>query len=386
MSWVARAEAALSEGEARQEGDRVLYGRRPPLLDAEGIKAVLAPMLASLCWAAAVFREMVAASPVDPLALGFRIVALGLTLRVLVLGAMMFRRVATFFAAGRFALVLTPEGLFYRAPGLDVVIPKEDILGIAERGHWQERSAGRRWSEVYVVTDPASGRTHLALPPVFEDTPGLLAERLMRWHGAPPEAPDREPGEPAALASKLYDDAAEGKLPEGVTAIEHGYEWLRKAPYLPVVVALAAADGLARGGPEVWSAIGPVIGGALFVAFLAVPVRWFWMTRRDVKPRKGLSMVLTPAEALMRTAKGMIRIRWDKLDRVSIDAKKKWSVLEGAHELRRLVLTRRHAPQIRYEEPYLGIPVDVAQILVEAYRDGRLPRSEAQRATADEEE
>ena len=60
--------------------------------------------------------------------------------------------------------------------------------------------------------------------------------------------------------------------------------------------------------------------------------------------------------------------------RIRTDEKKQWSVLEGAHSLRRLVLTRANAPPIRYDEPYLGIPVEVAQVLLEAYRDGRLPR------------
>ncbi len=388
MSWVDRAERALDTGRPAQDGDRVLRGQTPPLLDADGFKAALAPMLAALVWAAAIFREQIAGTPVDPLALLLRVLAIGLTLRVVVLGGALFTRLATFVSARRFGLVLTPEGLFYRAPGMDVVVRREDIVGIAERGTWQKRSAGRRWSEVFVVTDPATGRTHVALPPVFEDTPGLLAERLMRWRGASPFTPrdeDAPAPEPAALASRVYDDAAAGKPEPGVTAIAHGYEWLKKAPYLPLVVALGAADSLVRGGSEVWSAVGPLIGGGLFIAFLAVPARWFWMTRRDVRPRLGLSLVLTPAEALMRTAKGMIRVRWTQLDRVSVDAKRKWSVLEGAHDLRQLVLTRRHASPVRYDEPYLGLPVEVAEVLVDAYRDGRLPRA-SKAAGSDEEE
>lgn len=387
MSWVERAEAALRSGKT-DERDKLLPGQRPPLLDADGVKSVLAPMLAALVWAAAIFREQVAGSPVDPIALGLRVLAFGLTLRVVVLGGQFLRRLTTFLSAGRFGLVLTPEGLFYRAPGMDIAVAKEDIVGIRERGTWQKRAAGRRWSEVFVVTDPASGRTHVELPPVFEDTPGLLAERLMRWLGRDgvPEPPeDRVPPEPAALASKLYDEVASGGVVAGVTAIHHGYEWLRKAPYLPVVFALAAIDGLARGGPGLWSAVGPLLGGAIFVVLLAVPARWYWMTRRDVRPRLGLAIVLTPAEGLLRTAKGMIRIRWSTLERVSVDAKRKWSVLEGAHDLRMLVLARRSQPVIRYEEPYLGIPVEVGELLVDAYRDGRLPRGDDEPRTDEEE-
>ena len=79
----------------------------------------------------------------------------------------------------------------------------------------------------------------------------------------------------------------------------------------------------------------------------------------------------------MRTAKRLLRVRWVELDRVSSDATRKWSVLEGAHALRQLVLTRRRGSPIRYDEPYLGAPVEVVEVLVQAYRDGRLPREDA---------
>lgn len=375
-TWVDRAEAALAGRATGDDEVKVLRGRRPPLLDAEGIQAVLAPMMAALVWAAAVFREMVVGTSVDPVALGLRLLALGLTLRVLILGATMVRRLRVYASHARWGLALTPEGLLLRSPELDLAVPKESVVGVVERGRWQERSGGRRWSEVYVVVDPSLGRTHLVLPPVFDDTAGLLAERLMRWRGPMPE-PVAPTAAPAPLASKLYDDAVARRTAEGVTVVRHGAAWIKQGPYALVLVAIAAIDSIARGGPAVWDAIDPWVGAGLVLAVLAIPARWLWMTRREVTPRRGVAMVLTPAECLIRTREGILRTRWKDLAKASVDSKKKWSILEAAHFERQLVLTRLHAPPIRYDEPFLGMPVEAAQILVDAYRRGVLPMGDA---------
>lgn len=374
-SWVERAEAAL-RGASPGSDDVVLRGHRPVLLDAEGIRAAAAPLLAAVVWSAAVFREMVAGTSVDPLAVAFRVIALGLTLRVVLLGVRMMQRFRVFALARRYALVLTPEGLFLRTPDLDVAVPREDVVGVAERGRWQERARGQRASEVYVVTDPESGRTHLPLPPVFEETPGRLAERLMRWRGGEELEPVEHPP-PHALASAVYDAAAAGRREAGVLAVPHGFAWVKKGPYLVVLIAVAALDGLARGGAMVWDAVDPLVGAGLLVALFAVFARWLWMERRDIAPQKGLSMVLTPAELLIRTRGGILRTRWRDLARAGVTEKRAWSVLEGVHEERKLVISRRGAGPITYDEPYLGLPVEVAQILVDAYATGRLPSSSA---------
>jgi hypothetical protein len=141
------------------------------------------------------------------------------------------------------------------------------------------------------------------------------------------------------------------------------------------LIAIAAADGIVRGGPRVWQAIGPAIGGGLVLALLAVFARWYWMTRREVTPQKGLSMVITPAELLIRAPGGLLRTRWEDVVRTSVTQKRAWSVLEGVHDARQLVVTRRGEGPIRYDEPYLGLPAEVAQVLLEAYRSGRLPAS-----------
>jgi hypothetical protein len=343
------------------------------VLDAEGLRAVAAPFLAAVVWAAVVFQEQLAGTSIDPIALVLRVVAWGLTLRVVLVGARMLERLRVWSAAHRHALVLTPEGLFVRLPHVDIAIERAHVLGVVEHGRWQQRAGGRRFSEVYVVTDPTSGRSHVALPPVFDETPGRLAERLMRWRGAweEPELESR-PG-PHELASKVFDDAAAGRAEPGVLAVRHGREWIRKGPYVVVLIGLTVAEGIARGGTLVWQAIDPAVGGGIVFAFLAVLARWVWLQRREIAPRKGLSLVLTPAELLIRTRQGMLRTRWADLVSASVTSRRSWSVLEGVHEARQLVLSRRGAPPIRYDEPYLGLPVEVAQVLVEAYRVGRLP-------------
>ncbi|GAB5548346.1 MAG: hypothetical protein SangKO_081060 [Sandaracinaceae bacterium] len=375
MSWVTDLEAALARGRSDDDSVRVLSPQRPPILDADGIKAVVAPLFAAIFWGAAIFREMIGGTPLDPIAVVLRLLALGMTLRVLFLGAELLRRIGVWIQARSYGLALSDGGLLFRTPEADYAVAKADVIGISERGRWQERSAGRRYGDVYVVLDPeaSGGRTHLALPPVFEDTPGLLAERLMRWRGAPPEAEPKDAA-PAELASRLYDDAVKGDVPAGVIAIRHDRQWLRKAPYAPVLAGVVAVEALLRAGSGVWQAIEPWMGGLLVLALMAIPARWLWQTRREVKPRKGLALVMTPAEVLIRTRAGMLRVRWKDLAQVTLDAKKKWSVLEGAHRARQLVLLRATAPAIRYDEPYLGLPVEVAKLLLDAYRTGQLPR------------
>ena len=49
MSWVERAERALdAKGAPLEEGEVVLRGARPPILDAEGVRAVAAPLFAAV--------------------------------------------------------------------------------------------------------------------------------------------------------------------------------------------------------------------------------------------------------------------------------------------------------------------------------------------------
>ena len=359
-----------SEAAAPRDGETLVFGRWPPVLEGDGIRGLLAPMLAATAWAGAAFRELVS-GPIDPFALFMRLLAIGLTVRALFLFGALARRIALGLFASRARLVLTNDGLYARLPDGEHVMLRAEIAGITEHGAWQGRS-GRRYAPVYVVGSTAAP-LFLTLPPVFDETPGVLAERLMRWLGGADGSETPTFPDPVGLASKAYDDAAAGTLSEGTLAVQHGTRWVRGGPYSGLLLAIAIFDGWLRAPDTFRDALGllPVIG-ALLVAVVA-PIGWLLFARREILPRRGLAMVLTPAEVLFRTRSGVLRTRWSKLARVTIEERSAWSVLEGFHRARSLMLRRKEDEPIRYEEVFLGIPAEVAQVLLDAYRRGALP-------------
>lgn len=376
-NWIHAAEAALSGPSSTEGAVDVLTVGPPPVLDAAGIRALLAPFLAGFMWAATIFRELQADQPFDPLALLLRLLALALSVRALVLLAQFTRRLRLWLRTRRHALALTPDGLLYRSPSGDVAILRDDILDVRERGRWGDR-AGRRFAEVYVVTRPASGRTHLSLPPLFERTPGVLVERLMRWLG--PRADEAAaPGErslpqanPDALPSKLWEQVASGAQVDGVCAIPHGSAWILRGPYASVLLGLAVLEGFIRLPEANREAAGSTMPLVLVGALIIVPIAWFAFTRAHIKPRLGLAMVLTPAELLLRLRSGVMRVAWAQVAGAELETRAAWSILLGAHEARALVLRRKNAAEIRYHESFVGMPVEVVASLCEAYRKGTI--------------
>lgn len=372
-NWIHAAETALSGPASTDGAVDVLTVGPPPVLDAAGIRALLAPFLAGFLWAATVFRELQAGQPFDPLSLLLRLLALALSVRALVLLTHFARRLRLWRRTRQHALALTPDGLLYRSPSGDVAIPREDILDVRERGRWGER-AGRRFAEVYVVTRPASGRTHVSLPPLFERTPGVLVERLMRWLG--PRTSEAAVGgerslpsaDPNALPSKLWEQVASGAQVDGVCSIPHGSAWVLRGPYASVLLGLAVLEGFVRLPEANREAAGSTMPLVLVGALIVVPVAWFLFTRAHIRPRLGLALVLTPAELLLRLRSGVMRVAWAELAGADLETRGAWSILLGAHEARTLVLRRKNAAEIRYHESFLGIPAEVVASLCEAYR------------------
>ncbi len=368
-SWVERAEAAL-DGRGHEPELTLLLGQRPPVLDGEGSDAMLAPWLAGFLWAAAIFREA-QSGQTDPLALLLRWLALGLSVRALRLTWRLLLRVKLWIEAPRYRLAISDGGLLLRTPQVDIPVAKTDVVEAREQGDWRTRS-GRRFHDVYVVTRPETGRVAVTLPPVLDETPGLLAERLMRWCGPPSAEPPTYPA-PDPLPSKLYDAVAAGESVPGVIALHHGSRWLERGPYFTFLLGLVLLERWLALGQELRLKLGVAPVALIVTCVVIVPALWTWTTRRMLAPRRGLSLVLTPSELMLRTGSGIHRVGWASLKRVSIEGRRSWSILTGNQMQRSLLLVRQNDPEIRYDEVFLGAPAEVVAGLIEGYRRGRLP-------------
>ncbi|AKF07049.1 hypothetical protein [Sandaracinus amylolyticus] len=369
--WIETARAVARGTREAPAGWQVIRGERPALIDAESVRGLLATMVAVIAWAGAVFREMVAGTPLDPLALFMRLVALAMTVRAALFLRELWQRVRVWSRATSSTLVLAPEGLYAQLPDEEAAVDKHEIVGVSERGVWQSRSAGRRYSPVYVVVASAM-RTHVELPPIFDATPGVLAERLMRWRGVIELPEEPQFPAPASLASKVYDDAARGIRDPGTLVIQHGDGWIRRGPWATVLLGIAIVEGFLRASPEERDALGAAVVFTAGMALVLTPVVWVWLTRRSIAPRQGLAMVMTPAELLMRTRAGVLRVRWSNLQRLSIDTRGRLSPIEGWAIHRALVIKRKDGPPITYDEAFLGVPAEVALTLCDAHASGAL--------------
>jgi hypothetical protein len=369
-NFIEEAEAAMRGAPLPGSSVELMPVLAPPILDVQGRRALVAPLLAAFIWAAAFFREGLS-NPLDPLALLLRLLALALSVRALLLFVMLARRLRLYARRENYRLALCDDGLLLRTPEVDFAVHKNDVVDVCERGAWQEH-AGARFGEVYLVTRPDSGRLYTALPPIFARTPGVLAERLMRWRGAPGEAAETGTPEPAELASKLFEAASAGERPRGTAVIEQGRDALKRGPYATVLLGIALLDGLLRLPAAARGALGRSPALVLGVCLLLVPGLWLVLSRRQLTAQKGVAMLLTPAELLWRTRGGVQRLRWAELGRPQIESRTGWSVLQGPHETRTLVLTQKNGDSVRYAEGALGVPAEVVVALCEAYRKGVL--------------
>lgn len=357
---------------ADDSGPEVYRGHFPPIFDLRGLADAALPLVAGLLfWAVAVRDETAAAT--DAAALILSVLALLAGAQGLVGGVRLVGRFRVAAAARRMRLSLDANHLVVEGLGGSdgrVVIERADILAIRERGHWGGRGGRRRYSDVYVITNPKAGRTHLTLPPVFAESPGQLTEALMRWRGPVQGPVDYAPPDPSRLASRVYDDAARGKTPDGGVVIRHGRGWLGRGPYVTALLGLALILRWLRFDPETAALIGP--GAVLSIAFgaIMVSVGWVVLSMREVRPRNGLALVITPAEVLIRTRQGVLRATFRNLEAPRIEERPAWSALFGLYTERTLVIARKDQPPIRYEEAFLGVPAEVAAALMEAMKRG----------------
>jgi hypothetical protein len=342
------------------------------VLDAHGRRALLAPLYAAFMWAAAVFMEQQSTRMFDPASLLLRLLALALSLRALLLGVELVQRARVSLQHARYQLALAEDGLLFRTPQADYAVLKSDVIDVRERGAWQEHARGR-WNEVYVVLRPGAGRTHLTLPPLFASSPGVLAERLMRWRGvvaAPEDPPAREPVE---LPSKLVDSVAAGETPQGVTAIAHRNAFWQRGPHATVLLGFAFLIGFVRLPPPARSAAGPLAITVALLCLVIVPLVSWSVARARSAPRKGIALLLTPAELLTRSRAGVQRVRWQDIGRAEVASRTAWSMLRGPYETRAVVLQLKDGAVRAHDEAALGAPAEVAAALCEGYRKSVLP-------------
>jgi hypothetical protein len=379
-AWIARARAALDDGASEGSDVERIATRRPVLVDRAVAVALVTLVVGLLFFVGAIFRELQTGNPFDRLAMPMRFVGIVALLRGAVGAWTLVGRLRLSAARDRYGLVLTDEGLLLRTPTGEHAVARERILGAVEPGDWGARAGFRRFSFVYLLVAPdRDGRAILPLPPIFEESPGVLAERLVRWRGvSSARAGDANAPEVAVpaerLASKIYDDAARGQPGAGVAVIRHGAGWLRRGPYAALLFALVFAEATLRLPSEISLGILPV---AALVVCLAIPAIWIALTWRHVAPRRGLALVLTADEALLRTRAGVLRARWTEVPATSVESLTGWSLLEGRSVTRKLRFDRLDAPPIRYDEAFLGVPADVALALVDAYRKGSVGRVES---------
>ena len=157
-----------------------------------------------------------------------------------------------------------------------------------------------------------------------------------------------------------------------MAVVRHGAGWLRRVPFAAVLAALVFLDGALR-TPQLELGYLGLLPLAGVVVCSLVPLAWLYVALRHVVPRRGLALVATPAEVLMRTREGIVRASWPHLEGVSVQAEPALTVLEGWTRRRRMVLKRdgdRHP--ICYDEAFLGVPADAVAALLEAYRAGRM--------------
>ncbi|MET0384765.1 MAG: hypothetical protein ABW321_02340 [Polyangiales bacterium] len=388
-NWIREAEAALTAGGRTyaENGAEVTPSHAPPILDATGARALLAPFFAAFMWAALVFREQQAHSTLEPLALGLRVLAYALTLRALRVLFALGERIKLAWQRRRYALVVSPEGLFFRAPDRDVVVPRENVLNIKEQAATALGArSSQRWAEVYVVTHPDSGRLFVTLPPIFGHSPRALAEQLMRWRGAPEHAPLAATstiltadGGSEELPSRLWERVAAGEAVPGVVPIRHGNGWLKGGPYASMLLGLAVLDGYVRLPAQAQSALDPTPALLLAAALVFMPLAWAFLTRASLRKRRGLSLVLTPSALLSRSRGGsIVSAAWNSVSRIDVFSRSSWSLLKGAYDAQTLVVQRKREANVQCTEVFLAVPVEVAAGLCEAYKRAAVSATDAE--------
>jgi hypothetical protein len=362
MNWIVRAETALDGPQDRTAGEvEVLTGRPPPVLDALGRRALLAPLIAGFMWTAASFVEQLR-GPLDPIGLILRLLALSMAVRSVVLGAMLFGRIRDYLRHARYALALSDEGMLLRTPDGDVVVAKDDIVDVREQ--LSNRKEPARWAAVYVVTKPASGRHFVTLPPVFARSPSALVEQLSSWLG-------RGSAE-FAEESMTRDGANIADAERSQVAIEFRRGLPAGGPYATVLLGFALLEGYLRLAQATRERLAGLVAAVVTACVVVVPAAWLLWVRLRLGARREPAMLLDANELGFRRRRGLERVPWSDVTRVDVQVTTLWSLIRGAHEVRTLVIDRMGRAPLRLSQELVTSPVEAIGSLAEAYRGGLL--------------
>ncbi|HKU39666.1 MAG TPA: hypothetical protein VJR89_16010, partial [Polyangiales bacterium] len=174
------------------------------------------------------------------------------------------------------------------------------------------------------------------------------------------------------LTSELWERVARGERPSGVAVIPHGSAWLQRGPFASLLLGVAVLHSYLRLPADARGALGTGVPLLLLAALVLVPILWLVLTRAQLAPRGGLVAILTPAELLSRTRAGVLRVAWPLVSQVEIGSRAAWSLLLGAHESRWLAVRRKNGPELRFQDSFSGVPLEVFHALCDAYRKARI--------------
>jgi hypothetical protein len=363
LNWIERAEAALdgTAADPATTGVELLLGRPPPILDAYGRRALLvAPLLAAFMIAAASFLEQLR-GPLDPIGLVLRLLALCLVVRSVVLWVPLVGRIRTRLHHRHYKLALTEAGLLLRTPQCDLAVEKRDIIDVCEQlTARKEREPG--WSLVFLVTRPQSGRLYVSIPPVFASKPSLLVEQLTGWLSADLDA-EADSHTDADAPSGSGESSATIPWRRGLTA---------RGPYATVLLGVVLLEGYLRMPEAMRAQLTTLVTSVVVACMVVLPLAWLSLRRVRMGPRDGAALMLSTSEFIVSTRRGPQHIRWREVTKVEAQVNPLWSLLEGVHEVRALVLRRFGLDTIRRTDDTLETPIEVVSRLCEAYRTGLL--------------
>jgi hypothetical protein len=353
-------------------GVDVLRGERPPLLDAETVRALTSIFLAAFMIAAAVFRARVTPAAFDLLGLILRTASLAFVLRSVILIGSSVARIVTTREGPQHALAWSREGVLWKSPAGEQAFAREDIVAVITE-QTRGRLAASLSRPVLLVLSPRTGRTHVALPPYFGRA-DVLSARLEQAFGEQ-ETSRPLPRPPSVAAEERYQRAARGERAPLDIIIPEGRSYLWRGPYaslLGIPFALDAMFAAERAGGSLRSA------GLLACALaVLVPVSYVWLARRRSRSRLGIAMLLAREELVVRGPRGAFSLPWNQLEQAEVRVRDVWSPFVGSYPARQLVVQGRDGTTIPFDGGFLGVPPEVVATLCRAYARGAFePASE----------